>query len=161
MHPLLDWFSGRGCGICPTLSPRLEMGVSVYFCLACRMAPTPMWTGITYAYAWQLLPGDSGFGLKAQFWSSCLPVKLLDARMRFSLKTPEHLGCSSFSCFCGRNKLRFGMFYREAGEHAGVSASYHPDPPAHRVWWELPRVTSTEASRVDLFVTAHRDSLIT
>ena len=106
--------------------PLVSNGVSVYFCSVCRTAPTPTWTGITYAYAWRLLPGDSGFGSKAQFWSSCLPVKLLDARMRFSLKTPGHLGCCSFSCFCGRNKLRFGMFYREAGEHTGARASYHP-----------------------------------
>ena len=97
VRSLLDWCFGRGYAVCLTLS-LVRDGVSVYFGSVCRMAPTPTWTGITYAYAWRLLlPGDSGFGSKAQFWSSCLPVKLLDARMRFSLKTPEHLDCCSFS----------------------------------------------------------------
>ena len=41
--------------------PLVSNGVSVYFCSVCRTAPTPTWTGITYAYAWRLLPGNSGF----------------------------------------------------------------------------------------------------
>lgn len=61
-------------------------------------------------------PGSSSCGSRSWFRSPCLPIKLLDNRMKFhrNRKDTWELGLCSFTCFYWRNKLRFGMFYNES-----------------------------------------------